>query len=184
MMMRSILYCRIFMGSPLRSGPKLVLDCTRFRRDERALDEDEELWFNEDEDDLDESESILLTEFSLYMQCCGSGRFFFLIRIRLFRWFWIRILFRILYWIFSSIFNTNLPLYPRPVSMIVCILRRGIRFFRGFFVWKTYFILSILLINSQILSVYLSNFISDSFRIPTKRFGSGRIRIHNTACRT
>jgi hypothetical protein len=28
----------------------------RYRRDERALDEDEELWFNEDEDDLDESE--------------------------------------------------------------------------------------------------------------------------------
>jgi hypothetical protein len=28
----------------------------RFRRDERALDEDEELWFNEDEEDLDESE--------------------------------------------------------------------------------------------------------------------------------
>lgn len=28
---------------------------SRFRRDERALDEDEELWFNEDEDDLDEN---------------------------------------------------------------------------------------------------------------------------------
>jgi len=27
----------------------------RFRRDERALDEDEEMWFNEDEDDLDEN---------------------------------------------------------------------------------------------------------------------------------
>ena len=31
---------------------------SRFRRDERAIDEDEELWFNEDEEDLDESEYI------------------------------------------------------------------------------------------------------------------------------
>ncbi len=29
-------------------------------------------------------------------------------------------------WMFSSIFNTNLPLYPRPVSVLGCILRRGI----------------------------------------------------------
>jgi protein phosphatase-4 regulatory subunit 3 len=28
---------------------------SRFRRDERAVDEDEEMWFNEDEDDIDES---------------------------------------------------------------------------------------------------------------------------------
>ena len=35
----------------------LKLSRFRFRRDERALDEDEEMWFNEDEDELDESES-------------------------------------------------------------------------------------------------------------------------------
>jgi len=37
-------------SSILRGPPS-----SRFRRDERALDEDEEMWFNEDEDELDEN---------------------------------------------------------------------------------------------------------------------------------
>ncbi len=99
---------------------------------------------------------------------------FFEIWIRLFRWFSDT-------WICSNIFNTNLPLYTRPVIVLVAYYDE-IWALKGFFLKELISCkLSILLRNCQILSAFQISFMSNSFRIRSclnlELPGSGAARI-------
>jgi len=50
---------RLRERSSIEPCTSILRPVNRFRRDERALEEDEEMWFNDDEDDMDESNPVL-----------------------------------------------------------------------------------------------------------------------------
>jgi len=53
---------RLRERSSIEPCTSILRPVNRFRRDERALEEDEEMWFNDDEDDMDESHPVLEPE--------------------------------------------------------------------------------------------------------------------------